>query len=315
MAVFRADLIAARFVGFVGRPWRRRHVRRDVRSDVSGPETMPVTLITGASGGIGMAMATEFALDGHTLLLLGRDEVRLAGAVKKAGAAAAHSKIAKKSGGRAADVNSLQLDLLEPEALEKIDGFLVQKGLHVEVLVNNAGIAERDPFLDNDALMLEHVMQLNMEVLTKLTHRYLSPMIERGSGAVINIASIGGLVPGPYQSVYYASKAYVISLTEALAHELRGRGVYIGAVLPGPTKSAFHLKSNGIGSLYLKVFGQMRASTVARVTHRALLMRHWAIITPGPLYMVLGFCMRVIPSSLLVPLMGILYKQRKKHKS
>lgn len=294
MVFHSLDLKLAWLVGRVFRPWQRRNLP----ARIPAVETKPICLITGASSGIGEAIAFELGRGGHNLLLIGRDQTRL----QRVG-----DEVRLCSEGT---VITLSLDLTSFESLTMIDQVIEGQGFHVAELINNAGLGERDDFLLSDWRELKRILDVNIEVLTKMTRRYLPGMVVRGEGAVINMASIGGLAPGPYQSVYYASKAYVISLTEALAHETRGRGVYIGAVLPGPTKTKFHQKIGGGRALYLKFFGQMRPTWVARALHRALLMRHWPIVTPGIIFTVLGFCCRVIPGSLLVPLLGVLYKKR-----
>ena len=290
----RFDLKFAQLVGALFRPWQRRNVPADVPSI----ETKPLTVITGATGGIGQALAHELADAGHNLLLLGRNEQGL-----QALSDALKEKTDKT-------ILTLAVDLLREDAGTFIEMVAQTKGFHVACLINNAGLGEPDHFLDSDTQTLTKVMDLNMQVLMGLTHHFLPGMVARGRGAVINIASIGGLAPAPYQSIYYATKAFVISFTESLAHEVRGRGVYVGAVLPGPTKTGFHDKIGGRRALYLKVMGQMKSEEVARSTHRALLMQHWPIITPGVILMLLGFCLRVIPPSLLTPLMGLLYKKK-----
>lgn len=291
----RIDLGLARLVGVIFAPWQRRHVKR---AELTAAETKPLTLLTGATGGIGEVTAQRLARAGHNLLLTGRDEARLL---------ALAEEVRGMSDG---SIMTLALDLGEPDAAALIDEVLAAGGFHVEVLINNAGLAERNSFLGSDPALIGRVMDINIRVLTEMMRHYLPLMVSRGSGAVVNISSIGGLAPGPYQAVYYASKAYVTSLTEAVAHEVRGKGVYVGAVLPGPTKSAFHEKANGLGSYYLTLFGQMRADRVALTIERLLLSRHWPVVTPGPFYTIVGFFMRVIPGSLLTPLMGFLYKQR-----
>lgn len=261
--------------------------------------TKPLTLITGGSSGIGAAMATEFAEAGHNLLLIGQDQARLGAVVDRV------------SGLGEGEVLSIALDLTDLTLHQLIDELLLLKGYHVEVLINNAGIGERDDFLTSSFEDLKAVVDLNIDVLTALSHRYLPGMVQRGEGALLNISSIGGLAPGPYNAVYYASKAYVTNLTEALANEVRGRGVYIAAVLPGPTKTPFHYKINGQNSLYHYVLWRMKPRAVARSVHRALLMGHWAVVTPGIVYAAFGLFLRVVPGSLLAPFMGILYKPRK----
>jgi len=281
-------------VGVIFGPWRRRNVP----SGLPTLETTPLTVITGATGGIGEALAYELADAGHHLLLLGRNE---------AGLRALSEALKEKSD---KTILTLAVDLLSEDAGVFIETVAQAKGFHVACLINNAGLGEPDHFLESDYPALKKVMDLNMQVLVELTHHFLPGMVARGNGAVINMASIGGLAPAPYQSIYYATKAFVINFTESLAHEVRGRGVYVGAVLPGPTKTGFHDKIGGRRALYLKVMGQMKSELVARSTHRALLMQHWPIITPGVILMLLGFCLRVIPPSLLTPLMGLLYKKK-----
>ncbi len=187
---------------------------------------------------------------------------------------------------------------------------MAAEGLHVERLINNAGLGEPDEFLNSEPALLDEILTVNIRALTLLTRALLPGMLSRGHGAVLNVASIGGLAPAPYQSVYYASKAYVINFTEALAHVVRGQGVFISAVCPGPTRTGFHDKIKAKKALYLLIFGQIAPRRVARSAHRALLMRHWAVITPGILSPFLGLALRVIPASLITPLMGILYRKR-----
>jgi len=305
------DLQFARFLGWITRPWRRRlckGVRHSQPTDNNGEtplinetssrKTRPITLITGATGGIGRALALELGGAGDNLLLLGRNEGRLR--------ELADGMRLKIEG----EVLSLAIDLMDRRCVTLIDEVLEAKGFHVARLINNAGVGERDDFLDSDFATLEQVMDVNMVVLTQLTHHFLPDMVSRGEGAVINMASIGGLVPGPYQAIYYASKAYVINLTEALAHEVRGKGVYIAAILPGPTKTKMHDKINSHNALYLKLLGLMRPEFIARETHRALLRCLWPIVTPGIVFTILAFFLRVIPASLMTPLMGVLYKKK-----
>lgn len=289
------DLKLAAMVGAVTKLWRRRLVPRGL----SAPLTKPLTLITGGSGGIGAALAEELGAAGQNLLLIGQDEARL------------RSVAARVQAKGAGEVLSMAIDLSDFSLHETIDELLEAKGYHVEVLVNNAGLGERDNFLASKWEDLKRVVDVNIDVLTALTHHYLPQMVARGSGAVINMASLGGLAPGPYNSVYFASKAYVISLSEALANEVRGKGVYVAAILPGPTKTAFHHKINGQNSLYLKLFGQMRSREVARTVHRALIMGHWPVVTPGYLFSLIALFLRFMPGSLVAPLMGFLYKPRK----
>ncbi len=284
----------AALIGKLTEFWRRRRLP----SNLPDVHTAPLVLITGGSGGIGAALAHELAEAGYNLLLIGKNEDRLRSVA---------ARLQKISSG---EILSLAMDLANFELHDTIDDLLEAKGYHVEILVNNAGLGERDEFLEAEWSELEHVLDVNIKVLTALTHRYLPKMTARGSGTLLNMASLGGLTPGPYNSIYFSTKAYVVNFTESLANEVRGKGVYIGAILAGPTKTAFHHKIDGQNSLYNYLLWHMKPRFVARSVHRGMLTRIWAIITPGFICSLAALFLRVIPGSLMAPLMGFLYKKR-----
>lgn len=286
------DLALARWVGAFFAPWQRR-------AAVRSPElqTKPLTIITGASGGLGSAIAHELGRAGDHLLLIGRDEARLA---------ALASEVGLVSSG---EVHVYVQDFEAEDCASKLEAEVSRLGFHAARLINNAGLGERDEFLDMDEAGLDALLKVNVRALTVLTRQFLPGMVARGDGAILNMASVGGLAPAPYQSVYYASKAYVINFSEALAHEIRGRGVYIAAVCPGPAKTDFHKKIKARRALYQVIVGKIAPRRVARSVHRALLMRHWALVTPGLITPFLGFALRVIPGSLMAPFMGVLFKK------
>jgi short-subunit dehydrogenase len=284
----------ATLIGKITEFWRRRRLP----SNLPEVHTKPLVLITGGSGGIGAALAHELAEADYNLLLIGKNEDRLrsvAARLKKIGSG---------------EILSLAMDLANFELHDTIDDLLEAKGYHVEILVNNAGLGERNEFLEAEWSELEHVLDVNIKVLTALTHRYLPKMTARGSGTLLNMASLGGVTPGPYNSIYFSTKAYVVNFTESLANEVRGKGVYIGAILAGPTKTAFHHKIDGQNSLYNYILWHLKPRFVARSVHRGMLTRIWTIITPGFIYSLAALFLRVIPGSLMAPLMGFLYKKR-----
>ncbi|GAA6211375.1 SDR family NAD(P)-dependent oxidoreductase [Hyphomicrobiales bacterium 4NK60-0047b] len=284
----------ATLIGKITEFWRRRRLP----SNLPEVHTKPLVLITGGSGGIGAALAHELAEADYNLLLIGKNEDRLrsvAARLKKIGSG---------------EILSLAMDLANFELHDTIDDLLEAKGYHVEILVNNAGLGERNEFLETEWSELEHVLDVNIKVLTALTHRYLPKMTARGSGTLLNMASLGGVTPGPYNSIYFSTKAYVVNFTESLANEVRGKGVYIGAILAGPTKTAFHHKIDGQNSLYNYILWHLKPRFVARSVHRGMLTRIWTIITPGFIYSLAALFLRVIPGSLMAPLMGFLYKKR-----
>jgi short-subunit dehydrogenase len=178
---------------------------------------MTTALVTGASGGIGLEIARELAGD-HDLVLVARSADRLREAAAELGGA-----------------RVLAIDLAAPGAVAGV----VDEIPDVDVLVNNAGLGDYAPFAEADPAKLDTVIALNIGALTSLTRAYLPGMLSRGRGRILNVASTASFQPGPLMAVYYATKAYVLSLSEALAEETRGSGVTVTALCPGPTASGF----------------------------------------------------------------------------
>jgi hypothetical protein len=190
-----------------------------------------------------------------------------------------------------------------------VDAALNQAGLYADILVNNAGMGLGGPFAEQDSARLDALVRLNIGALTALTRRFLPDMLRRARGGVLNIASLGGLLPGPYQAAYYASKAYVVSLTEALAHENAGCGVRICAATPGPVATGFHAKM-GVGNAnYLKLQSVMNANSAARVIYSGFIGRR-TLIAPGVMATFNFHAIGLIPHVILVPFIGWLLKQR-----
>ena len=197
--------------------WRRRWWRADPVALRSFDGRSPVTVITGGSEGIGLALALRFAKGGHDVLLIARGEAKLADAV---------AQIRAQS---TVKVATLTLDITAPDATVKLDAKLAELNAFCDLLINNAGIGLSGDFSQHTATDIDRLLDLNVKALARLTNHVLPGMRTRGRGGLLNIASLGGYMPGPYQALYYASKAFVISLTEALAHENRGLGLRIGA--------------------------------------------------------------------------------------
>ena len=185
--------------------------------------TTLATVITGASSGIGEALAHLFAPEQQTLVLVARRKDKLDDLAK-----ALNSKYGIK-------VHSIALDLQQAGAAAQLMNEISNLKLTVDTLVNNAGFGVSAPFAKSDASQTSGMMQLNMVALTELTHMVLPAMLERGHGRIMNIASVVAFQPCPYFAVYAATKAYVLSFTEALAEEMRGRGVnaYVDPALEG----------------------------------------------------------------------------------
>jgi len=208
----------------------------------------------------------------------------------------------------------LPLDLTQPDACDRVEAALTENSLFAEIVINNAGVGLGGDFAGRDEAAIANLLDLNVRALTLLTRRLLPGMLARRRGSIINIASLGGYAPGPYQAAYYASKAYVISLTRALAHEVRGHGLRICVVAPGPVQTAFHAKMGSDRAFYRYLVPGMTAEGVARSTWLG-----WRfglrVIHPGFLTGTIGLCMRIIPWFLLVPIVGWLLELRYRRKS
>jgi len=279
------------------RAWARRHVPADAGPALDDTRR-DIVLITGASEGIGRALAVEFAAAGRDLALVARSADKLNALAEELRAA------------HGVSVDCFPADLAEPGACARLAAALEESGLRVDVLVNNAAIGLSGPFADHSHADVLQLVDLNMRALTDLMHRYLPEMLARGDGGVMNIASLGGVLPGPYQAAYYASKAYVISLSEAVSHEIGGRGTRLSVVAPGPVATRFHESMGAKSALYTHVIGCMDVDVVARAAYRGYRCRK-LIITPGLLTTLNYFAARVMPHTLLTPLIGGLLKRRR----
>jgi hypothetical protein len=219
----------------------------------ANPETV---LVTGASSGIGLELARCFAGDGSRLILAARNAPALE---ELAGELRRDHKV---------EAIVLTADLSRPETPGNIFSELKGRGIVVDVLVNNAGFGAHGRFSELPLQRQLEMIQVNVAALTELTGRFLPGMVERRHGGVLNVASVAGFVPGPGMAVYYASKAFVLSFTEALAGELAGTGVKVMALCPGPTKTNF-FKVAHVNDAQLVRVADMTAKAVAVEGHRA----------------------------------------------
>lgn len=272
-------------------PWhysKRDDATRRARNDVAGLE--PAILITGGSRGIGLALAERFLKAGHKTAIVARNLVRLE-------EAAAELKASTGS-----DVTLILCDVTEQNALEIMTGALSRAGLYLDVLVNNAGLGLAGPFLDHPQAELSRLIALNIETVTRLTRSALPPMIARHQGGVLNVASLGASIPGPNQAAYYASKAYVVSLTEAVASEVAGQGVRVAALLPGPVNTEFHDAMGAGNSLYRYILPPMTPESVAASAYRGFMLGN-RVIVPGVSNLFFYVALKVLPHPLAVPMM------------
>lgn len=224
-------------------------------------------LVTGASGGIGLELARLLAADGHDLVLVARSADKLA-------------RLAEElSGKHNVAARVLVADLARAEAPREIFDDLQTKGVSVDVLINNAGFGSYGLFAETDLRTELDLLQVNVVAPTHLAKLFLPAMIARRRGYVMNVASTAAFQPGPLMAVYYASKAYVLSLSEALANECEGTGVVVSALCPGPTETGF-VAAAGMSDSKLFDRGAMDARTVAREGYRGML-KGKTVVIPG----------------------------------
>ncbi|HKS73688.1 MAG TPA: SDR family oxidoreductase [Terriglobales bacterium] len=219
---------------------------------------MSTILITGASGGIGYELAKLFAKDHHELVLVARSGDKLAKFAEE---------LQRQFG---ISVKAVPLDLAAPSAAQVLFEQLQRDGIAIDVLVNNAAYGVLGEFAEIPLEESLGQIQLNITALTELTRLFLGPMKERKSGKILNVASTAGFQAGPRMAVYYASKAYVISFSEALAAELEGSGVVVSCLCPGPTETGFQKRAAMEKTTLARKPGTMDAKTVALDGYRGL---------------------------------------------
>jgi short-subunit dehydrogenase len=223
-------------------------------------------LITGASSGIGEELARIHAAHGGDLVVVARRQDRL------------EALCAELENTYRVTVHVLVKDLARDAAAQQIRDELRARGVRVDYLVNNAGFGYRGFFHEQDWAVNEAMIRVNILAVAALTRMFLPEMVERRYGRVLNVASMAGFVPGPLQSVYYASKAFVISFTEAVANELRGTGVALTVLCPGFTETEF---GRVAGMASIRSFSRtFSAREVAEIGYEAML-RGKTIVVPG----------------------------------
>ncbi|KOS00713.1 SDR family NAD(P)-dependent oxidoreductase [Paenibacillus polymyxa] len=243
-------------------------------------------LITGVSGGIGKELADRFAKDGFNLVLVARSKGKLLELAKE---------YQKKHG---THVVVIAKDVASPGIPEEIFTELKEKGIVVDYLVNNAGFGLYGTFLETNLEEETNMIDVNIKALTIMTKLFLPDMVKRGQGGVMNVASLVAFFPGPMMSIYYATKAYVLSFTEALENELSGTGVTVTALCPGVTSTGFVDRSGMGDSKLIKNGAIMEAGQVAEEGYRGFL-RGDTIIIPGTRNRLMAFIPRLLPRKLV----------------
>jgi short-subunit dehydrogenase len=248
----------------------------------------PTVLITGASGGIGEAFAHVAAADGHPLVLVARTEAEL------------HRVRGVVIARYAVPVSIIVLDLAKPGAGETLANELEARKLTCDILINNAGYGLIGKATDLSREEQLQMIDLNIRALTDLTLRFLPGMIAKGSGGIINLASTAGFMPGPNMAVYFASKAFVLSFTDALSEELRGSGVTLTTLSPGPVDTGFQRRA-----------GMKTARALSRVVPKGAMsvaQAGWAgfkngerLVVPGTMNKLAAYALRGAPRRMILP--------------
>lgn len=248
---------------------------------------MPTALITGASAGIGLELAKRFAAAGHALVLTARraDELNTIAEQLKA----AHHVA----------VHVVPLDLSSPDGPAKLHEQVTAAGLSVDVLVNNAGFGTLGPFLDTDLEKELAMIRLNVSALVELCGLFVPAMKARGSGRVLNVASTAAFQPGPFMAIYYATKAFVLSFSEALWDELNGSGVTVTCLCPGPVRTEFADRAGMNETNLFRGPNVMAVGPVCEAAFKAT-MKGKRLVIPGVWNKLLVFGVRFAPRRMIL---------------
>lgn len=220
---------------------------------------MKYTLITGASGGIGLELAKLCAKNKHNLILVARNEKKLQ-EIK--------SKLEKEYMIRA---EVIAANLSEVDAASALYAKTTSAGYEVNILINNAGYGDHSAFLDSDWKRQYEMVQLNITAMMQLTYLYGNDMRKNGSGRILNLSSVAAFSAGPYMSIYYATKNFVLSFSLSVAEELKGSGVTVTAICPGPTSTGFESAAQMHGSKMFTFFKPQSAEAVAKCAYCAMM--------------------------------------------
>lgn len=276
--------------------WRHRHWQPGPEQNrYNGLE--PIVCITGGSDGIGLALAHEFVAEGRALLLVARDPSRLELAARE---------ITRRK--PEALVLTHYIDLLNPENRRVLEAHAASLGYYIDVLVNSAGSGLSGPFISHSTHNIRDLIELNITGVTDLCRRLLPGMVARGRGGILNVSSMAGLVPGPHQAAYYASKAYMNSLGAALANEVSGKGVRITTLAPGAVDTQFHERMEAEGSRYLRFLGVQSPDVVAKAGYAGF-QRWQRFVVPGLVHKINAFALHLLPNCITVPMMAFLLQR------
>jgi short-subunit dehydrogenase len=282
----------------IGDFWVRRNADPSPEAIARVEGLVPATVITGASEGLGFALARRLAREGRTVVMLARTTEALEDAAKALSISFPGSRIIAEA-----------LDVSEPTAPQALDALLARHQLYLDVLVNNAGIGLGGEFSALTEAELDQLVATNIAALTRLTRHYLPKMRERARGGIMNLASLASFVPGPWQAPYFASKAYVLSLTAAIGSECAGEGVRVCVIAPGPIETRIHRKMRTTNTFYRLLLPSISADRMARLAWRSYRLGR-RVVVPGFVNSVFAWSGRALPFEILLPLVGWLMRPR-----
>ncbi len=258
-------------------------------------------LVTGASKGIGMELARQFARHGYSVILTATSEEQLGETASKM---QAEFNI---------PVRFVAADLLDPETPGKLHEALEADGTGIDILVNNAGLGHHGWFAEQPVGFAVEMIRVNIEALVRMTKMFLPAMVARGSGRILNTASIAGFMPAPQMAVYHATKAFVLSFTEALAEELKDSGVTVTALCPGATDTDFFKTADAVDTTAFQKTEVMSPQEVAKGGYEAL-MSGDRVYVAGGMNKAMVFMRRLMPDSVMVKMTKFFYSETEDHK-
>ncbi len=252
---------------------------------MGNPTHKPIALVTGATTGIGYALSKMLAADGYALILVARNQNAL------------QERKAELESAYGISVQPIALDLSQTGAVKTLIDQLRDRLSQIEILVNNAGFGKLGPFWEMDPKTVVDMIQVNVTALVALTRAIMPYMLQRGKGYVLNVASTAAFSPGPFMAVYYATKAFVVSFSEALADELRGTEITVTTLCPGPTRTEFQIRAGQDPQKPFPILPMMSAEAVAQQAYRSL-KKGRRMVIPGLMNRFSVWSSRVMPRRL-----------------
>lgn len=282
----------------LGNLWVRRRAKPSKSAIEAVRHLVPATVVTGASEGLGFALARLIAREERAVVLLARTHSMLERALEQLRAETPNAIVVGEA-----------IDVSDGDAADRIDALLRRHELYLDVLVNNAGIGVGGSFSNLDADKLDELVATNVAAVTRLTRHYLPAMRARARGGIMNLASLAAFAPGPWQAPYFASKAYVLSLTAAIGGECSGEGVRVCAVACGPIETGIHRKMNSVNTFYRALLPSYSPDQMAALAWRSYRLGR-RVVVPGVVNSALAWSMRVLPFEILLPMVHWMMKPR-----